>query len=206
MADIMIEGSDQDFIADLQNQIMQFIPKTQFVSESPDLIIIDEDFARYTQLREKYRTVPIILLTSNGETKEDTLDICLKKPLRLMIFLDTVKAANHKLDCSIKGYLQFNDYELRPRNKEIVDLRNGNIVKLTEREVEIIKYLHKNIASYMSKSDLQTNVWQYNEEVTTHTVETHIYRLRQKVETNGRQLILTDNGCYKLVTDDTEDV
>ena len=57
----------------------------------------------------------------------------------------------------------------------------------------------KNQGHYVSKSDLQRNVWKYNEEVATHTIETHIYRLRQKVEQKGgRRLIITENGGYML--------
>ena len=119
-----------------------------------------------------------------------------------MTLLDVVRAANHKLDHTTEGYLRFNDFELHPSQKEMIDLQGMRQIKLTEREVGILKYLYKNAAEYVSKSDLQTNVWQYNEEVATHTVETHIYRLRQKAETKNRRLILTNNGRYKLVMED----
>ena len=62
-----------------------------------------------------------------------------------------------------------------------------------------MKYLYKTSGHYVSKGDLQRNVWKYSEDVATHTIETHIYRLRQKVEQNGgRRLIVTDNGGYML--------
>ena len=64
-------------------------------------------------------------------------------------------------------------------------------------------YLHKYSNEYINKNELQKNVWKYNEEVSTHTIETHIYRLRRKVEKNGApQLILTDKGGYKLNMED----
>ena len=63
--------------------------------------------------------------------------------------------------------------------------------------------MYKAQGTYVSKTDLQLNVWKYSEDVTTRTIETHIYRLRQKVEQNGgRRLIVTDNGGYMLQQDD----
>jgi DNA-binding response OmpR family regulator len=205
MAGILVAGQNEDFVADLQNQLLRFVPQTQFVTDSPDIVIVDEDKDMYVDLRQKYPNVPIIFLKNGDEQKNDALNICLRKPIRLMQILDVVRAANHKLDHSTEGYLCFNGYELRPSHKEIADLQNNIVIKLTEKEIEIIKYLYKNAANDVSKAELQTNVWQYSEEVTTHTVETHIYRLRQKVETNNRRLIATDNGRYKLVTDEASD-
>ena len=118
-----------------------------------------------------------------------------------MQLLDILRAANNKFDYSGKGNIQFNHYELRPSQKEIVDLDNSITTKLTAKEVDILRYLYKNAGQFVSKNDLQTNVWLYNENVTTHTIETHIYRLRQKVEKNGRRLILTESGCYQLIMD-----
>ena len=136
----------------------------------------------------------------SAENKEnDILNIYVKKPFSLMSFLDVLRAANNNLDNSADGYLTFNDYELRPNLREIVDIQSGDVIKLTEREIDILKYLYKNQGHYVSKSDLQRNVWKYNEEVATHTIETHIYRLRQKVEQKGgRRLIITENGGYML--------
>ena len=72
--------------------------------------------------------------------------------------------------------------------------------KLTEKEVSVIKYLYKNAGKIVSKNDLIQEVWEYSADVATHTVETHIYRLRQKVEQNKteNQIILTSEGGYQL--------
>ena len=65
--------------------------------------------------------------------------------------------------------------------------------------MDILKYLYNNIPATISKEELLENVWGYSAEATTHTVETHIYRLRQKVEEDGgNQLILTENNGYRL--------
>ena len=77
---------------------------------------------------------------------------------------------------------------------------NSEITKLTEKEVSILKYLYKSGAKIVSKNELLQEVWGYSPEVTTHTIETHIYRLRQKVEHEdiSAQLILTSDGGYQL--------
>ena len=62
----------------------------------------------------------------------------------------------------------------------------------------IIKYLYKNAGSYVAKQDLLKEVWEYADDATTHTVETHIYRLRQKVEDGKDQIIETSEGGYRL--------
>ena len=81
-----------------------------------------------------------------------------------------------------------------------MNLRNNELIKLTEKEVSIIKYLYKNKDKIISKSDLMKEVWGYALDAATHTVETHIYRLRQKVEheDEAAQLILTSEGGYQL--------
>lgn len=198
MAHILFISDNEDFAEDLKAQILRFAPDFSFVENAPDLLLIDENSECCNELRQKYPTIPLIFLSAENK-ENDILNIYVKKPFSLMSFLDVLRAANNNLDNSADGYLTFNDYELRPNLREIVDIQSGDIIKLTEREIDILKYLYKNQGHYVSKSDLQRNVWKYNEEVATHTIETHIYRLRQKVEQKGgRRLIITENGGYML--------
>lgn len=198
MAHILFISDNEDFAEDLKAQILRFAPDFSFVENAPDLLLIDENSECCNELRQKYPTIPLIFLSAENK-ENDILNIYVKKPFSLMSFLDVLRAANNNLDNSADGYLTFNDYELRPNLREIVDIRSGDVIKLTEREIDILKYLYKNQGHYVSKSDLQRNVWKYNEEVATHTIETHIYRLRQKVEQKGgRRLIITENGGYML--------
>lgn len=198
MAHILFISDNEDFAEDLKAQILRFAPDFSFVENAPDLLLIDENSECCNELRQKYPTIPLIFLSAENK-ENDMLNIYVNKPFSLMSFLDVLRAANNNLDNSADGYLTFNDYELRPNLREIVDIQSGDVIKLTEREIDILKYLYKNQGHYVSKSDLQRNVWKYNEEVATHTIETHIYRLRQKVEQKGgRRLIITENGGYML--------
>ena len=201
MAHILFVSDNEDFAADLKAQVLRFAPDFSFVETAPDLLLVDENLQRCDELRRKYPSIPLIFLSDENK-ENDMLNIYVKKPFSLMSFLDVLRAANNNLDNSVDGYLCFNGYELRPNLREIADIKSGSVVKLTEKEVSILKYLYKNQNGYVSKNDLQRNVWKYSEDVTPHTIETHIYRLRQKVEqTDGRRLIVTDNGGYKLQQD-----
>ena len=203
MTKIFLYSDNMDFKEDLEQQLSQNLNMFDIDEYSPDLIIVDEDKKKYEEIRQKYSLLPIVILTTNPTLFiEDKLNIIIKKPFSLSYFIDILHAANNKLDNSEDGYVFFNNYELRPNKKEIIDTLSNNVYKLTEKEVNIIKYLYKFKDNYISKNDLQKNVWQYSEDVATHTIETHIYRLRQKVETDeNRKIIITNNGGYKLNTD-----
>ncbi len=197
---VLLISQNEDFRNDLLLQMSKYLDNFSAVEvEMPDIIVVDEDLRILRQKREMFPSVPTILLTSESLPDSDKLNLVLHKPFSLWKLTDMMRAANNMLDNSEEGMLVFNQYKLQPNLRTITDLITGIEIKLTEKEVNILKYLYKNASHFVGKTDLQVNVWQYNEEVTTHTIETHIYRLRQKVEQeNGRHLIITDNGKYKL--------
>lgn len=200
MMKVCLITQNDDFREDLLLQISRYIDN--FVctkEENPDIIVIDDDIVALRQVHDKFPSTPVIFLTAKTDIAEDKLNLLLHKPFLLWKLIDMLHSANNHLDGSEEGILTFNQYKLQPHIRTIIDLATGTETKLTEKEVNILKYLYKTPDKFISKSDLQINVWQYNQEVTTHTIETHIYRLRQKVEKNsGRQLIVTENGKYKL--------
>lgn len=202
MSEISLWSENDALKNDLEMQISKYIENAILDTQNPDIIIVDENFVQYEIFRKKFSSIPIVFLSSTQEIVSDKLNISVKKPFKLIQLLDIIKAANHKLDQSEEGYVTFNGYNLKPLSKEIEDIKLKKSFKLTEKEVEILKYLYKNIDKYVSKTDLQTNVWKYNESVATHTIETHIYRLRQKVEHKNRRLIITHNNGYKLGKDE----
>jgi DNA-binding response OmpR family regulator len=75
-------------------------------------------------------------------------------------------------------------------------------VRLTEKETAILRYLYRAGAKAVGRDELLQEVWGYNAGVTTHTLETHIYRLRQKIEKDpaNASLLVTQDGGYKLVS------
>ena len=96
---------------------------------------------------------------------------------------------NHKSKIDIKGY------ELNLNSKFFS--KKGINLKLTEKEIEIILYLNKNKVAH-NVLDLQKNIWGYVSNMETHTVETHIYRLRKKINDkfNDEKFILSLKNGY----------
>jgi DNA-binding response OmpR family regulator len=90
-------------------------------------------------------------------------------------------------------------YEFRPAGKALLDDR-GRKIRLTEKETNILKYLYRAGEKAVSREELLAEVWGYNAGVTTHTLETHVYRLRQKIEPDpaNARLLLTEQGGYRL--------
>lgn len=206
MPNILLISDNEKFFEDLSNQISYHIPNFTVVTEEdagviPDMIIVDENTEKLRELHKQQLQVPTILLLSSGADAGDAeASNIVYKPLVLNNFLNLLQAGINIYENSSDGYLNFNQYELRPSKKEILNLRNGEVIKLTEKEVAIIKYLYKAKDKIVSKNELLQEVWGYNPEVTTHTIETHIYRLRQKVEHEDKsaQIILTSDGGYQL--------
>ena len=206
MPNILLISDNEKFFEDLSNQISYHLPDFSVMTEEdagiiPDMIIVDEDTDNLRELHKQQLQVPTILLRSSGADADGAeASNIVYKPLVLNNFFNLLQAGINIYENSSDGYLNFNQYELRPSKKEILNLRNNEIIKLTEKEVAIIKYLYKAKDKIVSKNELLQEVWGYSPEVTTHTIETHIYRLRQKVEHEdaAAQIILTSDGGYQL--------
>lgn len=206
MSDILFYAANQDFKEDLQNQISHHTQGFNFIeknkSVSPDIIIVDEDQEVAQKWQDEYTQAPLFFITANHDnlSAEIAPQHLILKPFKLARFLDELNASLNLFENSEDGYLNFNQYVVRPIKKDILNLRNNEVIKLTEKEVAILKYLYKSPERIVTKNELLQEVWGYAPEVTTHTIETHIYRLRQKVEHENpeAQLIITLDGGYRL--------
>jgi len=204
MPNFLFLSKNTVFKEDVLNQIKLHAPDFECVDESfenPDIIVVDEDERCLEEVLKKDRKTPLIFLEKEESPAQMNGVEVIEKPFYLSRFLDSIKAAINIFENSQDGQLAFNRYILFPSKKEILNLRNNETTKLTEKEVSILKYLYKNSAKIVSKNDLMSEVWEYAADVATHTVETHIYRLRQKVEKDdpSAQIILTSEGGYQLV-------
>ncbi len=208
MPNILLLSNNEDFALDLSEQITLYAHDFTILPQDDensliDMIILDERAQDLKTLRAHHPNTPIILLQKDGDdsVESSVLNQVIFKPLSLEGLLNQIQAGINLVDNSEAGYLNFNRYELRPLQKEIYNERNSETIKLTEKEVAIIKFLYKNKDKNVSKNDLLQEVWGYSPDASTHTIETHIYRLRQKVEheDTSAQLIVTEDGGYKLV-------
>ncbi len=194
--------SDNDFLAkDLSNQLHLHAPDFEvFVEDSNqeafDIVVIDDMPSKV----HDYGKTPIVLLSSNNDVFDTSHIQVLAKPIKLSVFLDTINAFINIFANSADGIISFNQYELNSGSKEVKNLRNEVVTKITEREVAVLKYLYKHSGKTISKSELLSEVWGYSFDTTTHTIETHIYRLRQKIEMGNKdyQIIITQDNGYRL--------
>ena len=91
-------------------------------------------------------------------------------------------------------------FSFHPNVKLLIDLETNERVRLTDKEAAILKFLYRTQGKVVSRNVLLGEVWGYNSEVTTHTLETHVYRLRQKIEKipSNAKILLTEPGGYRL--------
>jgi DNA-binding response OmpR family regulator len=157
------------------------------------------------ELREEGVTCPIILLTA-ADSDADTIqglqsgaNDYITKPFRFAVLLARVHAHLRSHEQSEEAVYRIGPYTFRPSAKLLLDPR-GKKIRLTEKETNILKHLHRS-GSTVARETLLHEVWGYNPAVTTHTLETHIYRLRQKIEANPgvAQILVTESGGYRLV-------
>ena len=206
MPNILFISDNLAFAQDLQEQIALYAKEFNIFTEAGDnifdVIIIDENVAELENIRQKNMKVPVFLLASANEDVNSSTELnhIFYKPFSLDSFLNELKSCINFYENSADGYMRFNEYVLKPIKKEIYNQRNSETIKLTEKEVAIIKYLYKAQDRIVSKNELLQEVWGYSPDVSTHTIETHVYRLRQKVEHEdlSAQLIITLDGGYQL--------
>jgi len=202
MINVVIYSENPAFKADLENQIKNLDGYSADVSLEPDILVLDEDTTKLAALKQKYDRVPIFVLLKKGDKKQQETPFIryITKPFALNMFLDSMQSALSFVLMSNVGILKFGGYELCPLEKELKNLKTSERIKLTEREVSMLLHLYKAKNNITTKTDFLREVWGYSPDVSTHTIETHVYRLRQKVEKNKNwpELIVTENGGYKL--------
>jgi DNA-binding response OmpR family regulator len=122
------------------------------------------------------------------------------KPFRFAVLLARIRAQLRQHEHSEEAVFTIGDYTFRPAAKMLID-KKASKIRLTEKETSILKYLYRAGEKVVSRDVLLHEVWGYNAGVTTHTLETHIYRLRQKIERDPAraELLITEGGGYKLV-------
>jgi DNA-binding response OmpR family regulator len=181
-----------------------FARDAQFAAVIMDAVLPDGDgHAVCARLRANGMSMPIILMNGSNCAVEDTISIA--KPFRLselMVHLRTQLLARLKVDPIPEAPepIRIGPHEFSPEDKA---LRHGaaNLrIRLTEKEAAILTFLHRMGERAVPRQELLTEVWGYHPEVTTHTLETHIYRLRRKIEADPAKacLLITEAGGYRL--------
>jgi len=159
------------------------------------------------KMRDLNVTVPIIMLTGAASEADLILGLDagandhITKPFRFGELLARMRAHLRQHEKSETAALNIGPYIFQPAVKLLTREDDGARIRLTEKETNILKFLFRQSSQTVSREVLLHEVWGYNAGVTTHTLETHIYRLRQKIESNPSeaQILLTDEGGYRLM-------
>jgi len=162
------------------------------------------DFCR--KLRAKGVKVPIIMLTGSAEETDIVRGLdsgandYIAKPFRLNELLARLRAQLRSFENSEDAVFTIGPYVFRPAAKQLLEPIKNKRIRLTDKEAAILKFLYRAAGKPVARQVLLNEVWGYNAAVTTHTLETHVYRLRQKIEPDPSiaKLLLTEGGGYRL--------
>lgn len=158
-------------------------------------------------MRRSGMNAPVIMLTA-ADTDSDTIlgldagaNDYVAKPFRLGVLLARLRAQLRQHEQSEDAVFTVGPYTFQPSAKILIDDEANKKIRLTEKETAILKYLYRSGDKAIGRDQLLGEVWGYNAGVTTHTLETHVYRLRQKIERDPShaEILITEPGGYRLV-------
>lgn len=207
---LSLDGYEVDVAGDGEEGLQKI------VAEKYDLVILDVMLPRLSgfdvlkKTREKGISMPVIMLTAKGEEIDKVLglelgaDDYITKPFSLRELLARVKAVLRRQETAATnkpiGKVTIGNLEVDFAAYSA--FRKGKEVEMTPKEFEILKYLWEHANLTVSRDDLLTNVWGYEESITTRTVDNFMLKLRQKIESNPanpRHIITIHGVGYKLV-------
>jgi DNA-binding response OmpR family regulator len=203
---------DGEFLAIEAATVLEAETRIEAANIRFDALILDvslpdgdgRDFC--ARLRRHGIKVPIIMLTGSGEEADVVRGLdsgandYIAKPFRLAELLARLRAQLRIFENSEDAVFSIGPYVFRPSAKLLNEPARNRRIRLTEKEAAILKFLYRAGTQPVPRNVLLNEVWGYNAAVTTHTLETHIYRLRQKIEPDpaNARLLVTEGGGYRL--------
>ena len=172
-----------------------------------DVGLPDMDGREAVKLLRKGGFKPPIIMLTGHDTDSDTIlgleagaNDYVTKPFRFAVLLARIRAQLRQHEQSEDATFTVGPYTFKPGQK-LLTTEEGGKIRLTEKEAAIIRYLYRADQKVVTRDVLLEEVWGYNSGVTTHTLETHVYRLRQKIERDpsNAEILVTENGGYKIV-------
>ena len=188
-------------------ETLAIIKNTEFDLLILDIGLLDADGRELCKLLRKQGVkCPIIMLTGHDSDADTILGLdagandYVTKPFRFTVLLARMRAQLRQHEQSEDATFVVGPYNFKPAHKFLLT-QTGEKIRLTEKETNILKFLLRSADTIVGRDTLLHEVWGYNANVTTHTLETHIYRLRQKIEPDPTRvsLLVTESGGYKLV-------
>ena len=203
---LAVEGFNDVFevgvVADLDNALSH---------ANPDLILLDIQMPDGNgidichRLRRNGFAKPIVMLTVKGAEGDIVLGLeagandYITKPLRLGELVARIRTQLRQFRASDDARFEIGNLSFVPANKMLHEIGSDRMQALTEKEATILKFLCRAFPNGVTKGELLAEVWGFQNGVSTHTLETHIYRLRQKISRlTKKQLVLTIEKGYRL--------
>jgi len=157
-------------------------------------------------MRKQGVKCPVLMLTGHNTDADTILGLdagandYVAKPFKFPVLLARIRAQLRQHEQSEDAVFNIGPYTFKPAAKLLLDEQEKKI-RLTEKETNILKFLYRATEGVVARDVLLHEVWGYNAGVTTHTLETHIYRLRQKIEPDpsNARILVTESGGYRLV-------
>jgi len=180
-------------------------------NEHLDLVVLDvglpdmDGREMCKHLRKHGFKKPIVMLTGNSSDADQILGFdsgandYVTKPFKFPVLLARIRAQLRQHELSEDAVFAIGPYSFKPASKMLLD-QKGSKIRLTEKESLMLKHLYRAGEKVVTREVLLQEVWGYKSGVTTHTLETHIYRLRQKIEKDPShaELLVSESGGYKL--------
>ena len=189
-------------VADLDNALSH---------ANPDLILLDIQMPDGNgidicqRLRRNGFAKPIVMLTTKGGEGDIVLGLeagandYVTKPLRLGDLIARIRTQLRQFHTSDDAWFEIGNLSFVPANKMLHEIDSDRMQALTEKEATILKFLFQAFPNDVTKDELLAEVWGFQNGVSTHTLETHIYRLRRKISRlTKKQLVLTIEKGYRL--------
>ena len=197
--DVFEAGNGQDALVKSKEQLYELVIL--------DVGLPDMDGRELCRLlRKQGIKAPILMLTGHDSDADTILGLdagandYVTKPFKFPVLLARIRAQLRQYEQSEDAVFQLGPYTFKPSMK-MLTTQDDKKVRLTEKETNILKFLYRSNESVVARDVLLHEVWGYNAGVTTHTLETHIYRLRQKIEPDpsNARLLVTESGGYRLM-------
>ena len=179
------------------------LPDISLVKDKDCLIVFEN--SNIQNLLQYTNNNPVFLICDDkGDIPDDhDCEEIFTTPVRIGSLTESIKNfINRQMSHEEMAAIMIGDMELNPKTTQLI--KGETSVRLTEKEMDILLYIHKSIDAsdedFVSKECLLNEVWGYAQNVETHTLETHIYRLRQKLKSylNLHDFLMTNETGYYL--------
>ena len=158
-------------------------------------------------MRRKGVHTPIIMLTAMQSDADVILGLdsgandYVVKPFRMGVLLARIRAHLRQHEASEDASFSLGPYTFKPSSRLLVNKETGKDLSLSDKECSILKFLYRAGDTVVSCDTLYTEIWDHAAPLATHTLQTHIYRLRQKIESDpgNPKILISEGGGYRVV-------